>query len=728
MSTKTPHESGAGRRWRRFRALGVLAATSLAAPLAVAAVATTAGPAGAAPGDGPPLVVSGDALSRNLSAPSDPNWTWASSDYDDFRALFAAYNSGGVTFDTTSVPSVASPSYNDPNPAVNGDETGSLANVDVYISSAVGGGGTEAQSHYTEEEEQALLRWVRAGGVLIANTNSRAFDVTRYLGDDPDSGDYVRVAEPVAFFDGTHGCLDQPGTPDCAGGQDESAPAAAQVASGTDLSTGVTSIRNWHTITYFEDGTLPNNAVTVATLSYTCDEAAATCKDPAATPAYNNNIGTNRAVVAYMPFGSQQFGKGAVVFSSDVDTFSNHYPEGSGDLTGGNLQLANNVISWIATNRATPQATDPGFTAITPTRVYDTRNGIGTTVGKVAGGTFRDVQITGTLSSGVTIPSDATAVAINLTATNQDAAGFLTVTPGGAAKSNTSNLNIPAGLIDVANAAAVGLADGGKIRVYNENNPTDVIVDVVGYWAPSSGDYLTATDPTRVFDTRSSTKIGEGETRNVPIVGLAGVPSGATGVVLNVTSTNSDRGGFITVHDTPTVPNASNVNFRAGVNVPNLVFAKLAADGSVYVTNAIGSTDVVLDVNGYFSDDGSGVHAVGPGRIYDTRIPIGTLAAGKVASNGTAIVGINGAGGLLPTDGVGSVLVNLTVDQPDAAGFLTAYPNTLAVPDASNVNFAPGQTVANLALAKVSDDGKLAVANTSPGASNVIVDVFAWFD
>jgi hypothetical protein len=44
------------------------------------------------------------------------------------------------------------------------------------------------------------------------------------------------------------------------------------------------------------------------------------------------------------------------------------------------------------------------------------------------------------------------------------------------------------------------------------------------------------------------------------------------------------------------------------------------------------------------------------------------------------------------------------------------------------VNFAPGQTVANLALAKVSDDGKLAVANTSPGASNVIVDVFAWFD
>jgi hypothetical protein len=717
MSISTPHEPGGRPRWRRFKALGVLAVTSLAAPLGVAVVATTAGPAGAAPGDGLPLVVSGDALSRNASAPSNPNWTWESDDFDDFRQLFDDYNAGGVTFDVTSTPAIASPTYDE-------DGNGSLANVDVYISSAVGGGGTADTSHYTVAEEQALLRWVRDGGVLIANTNSRAFDVTRYLGDDPDAGDYVRVAEPVAFFDGTHGCLDQPGTPDCAGGSDESAPAAAQVAGGTPLSSGVTSIRNWHTITYFEDGTLPASAQVVATLSYTCNESAATCKDPGATPVYNNNIGANRAVVALAPFNSGQFGKGAVVFTSDVDTFSNHYPLGSGDLSGGNLQLANNVISYIATNRATPVPAAPGFTAITPTRVYDTRNSIGTAPGKVAGGTSRDVQITGLAG----VPSNATAVAINLTATNQDAASFLTVTPGGAAKSNTSNLNIPPGLIDVANATVVGLSGDGKIRVYNENNPTDVIVDVVGYWAPSSGDFLTATDPTRVFDTRTSTKIGEGQTRQVQITGQAGVPSGATGVVLNVTSTNSDRGGFITVHDTPTVPNASSVNFRAGVNVPNLVFAKLAADGSVFVTNAIGSTDVIFDVNGYFSDDGSEIHAVGPGRIFDTRIPIGQLLPGKVGSNASAVIGVNGAGGLLPTDGAGSVLVNLTVDQPDAAGFLTAYPNTLAVPDASNVNFAPGQTVANLALAKVSADGKLAVANTSPGASNVIVDVFAWFD
>jgi hypothetical protein len=725
---------------RRRRALASLVVTALAAPLGVVSLAATATPVGAAPADAVPLVVSGDTLNRNTVAPTGSNWTWQSPDFNELRSVIAGVNIGGVTF--TTAPAISSPTYDRGGPEL-GDETGSLANIDVYFSGAVGGGGAgSGATGYTEDEEVALLDWVRDGGVLIANTNSRVYDVTRFLGDNPDGGvDDVQVHQPRAFFDdATNGCTHQV-APDCEGGREESAPRASVVEPGTELSDEVTSIRNWHTITYFEEGTLPENHVVVARLSYTCDEAQAYCKDQTDPVDYNNNIGTGnfgtgQPVVAYVPFGSGQFGSGAVVMTSDVDTFSNHYDIGDGDPGGemapGNRQLAINVFQWIAANRsglvAGPAADPPGFTPITPTRVYDTRVGTGTTVGKVPGGQSRDVQVTGTFG-GVTIPSDATAVAINLTATNQSGAGFLTVTPGGGAKSNTSNLNIPPGLIDVANAAVVGLS-GGKIRVHNENNPTDVIVDVVGYWAPGGTSYLTATDPTRVLDSRSSTKVGPGQTRKVQITGTypngVTIPGGTTGVVMNVTATNGTAGGFLTIHDTPTVPNASNVNFRANVNVPNLVFAKLAGDGSVYVTNALGNTDVIFDVNGYFGASGSEMTTVGPGRIFDTRVPIGQLAAGKVPTNGTATLGINGAGGFLPTDGVGSVLVNVTVDQPTAAGFLTAYPGP-TLPDASNVNFAPGQTVANLALAKVTAGGELRVANTSPGASHVIVDVFAWF-
>jgi hypothetical protein len=49
------------------------------------------------------------------------------------------------------------------------------------------------------------------------------------------------------------------------------------------------------------------------------------------------------------------------------------------------------------------------------------------------------------------------------------------------------------------------------------------------------------------------------------------------------------------------VPNASNLNFAPGATIPNLVVAKVAADGSVSVFNAIGYTHIIVDVAGWFS-------------------------------------------------------------------------------------------------------------------------------
>ena len=223
------------------------------APLGL--VAATTGSAGAAPTDGLPLVVSGDVVTRNLVAPASPNWTWATPTTPSSSALFAAYNVGGVTFDTTSVPSIASPTYD---PAT---KTGSLANVDVYVSGGVGGGvdGPDAgttvdyeETGYSAAEERALLAWVRDGGVLIAQTNSKAFDDTRFLGDSPDTGDFVDVQEPVAYYDtasGAHGCLDMPGNDGCAGGQVQAPPVGAVVNAASAIGAGVGTIRNWHTVT-----------------------------------------------------------------------------------------------------------------------------------------------------------------------------------------------------------------------------------------------------------------------------------------------------------------------------------------------------------------------------------------------------------------------------------------------------------------------------------------------
>ncbi|MBI4884752.1 MAG: hypothetical protein HY826_11945, partial [Actinobacteria bacterium] len=69
---------------------------------------------------------------------------------------------------------------------------------------------------------------------------------------------------------------------------------------------------------------------------------------------------------------------------------------------------------------------------------------------------------------------------------------------------------------------------------------------------------------------------------------------------------------------------------------------------------------------------------------------IGALSGG-VALNLT----IAGRGGV-PASGVGSVAVNVTAINPSAAGYLTVWPTGQPRPNASNLNFVPGQVVPNM--------------------------------
>jgi len=54
------------------------------------------------------------------------------------------------------------------------------------------------------------------------------------------------------------------------------------------------------------------------------------------------------------------------------------------------------------------------------------------------------------------------------------------------------------------------------------------------------------------------------------------------------------------------------------------------------------------------------------------------------------------------------------------------FPTGLALPTASNLNYAAGQTVPNMVLAKVGAGGQVSIF-TSAGCPNVIVDVVGWY-
>ena len=138
-----------------------------------------------------------------------------------------------------------------------------------------------------------------------------------------------------------------------------------------------------------------------------------------------------------------------------------------------------------------------------------------------------------------------------------------------------------------------------------------------------------------------------------------------------------------------------------------------------------GPVDIIADVAGYYrggTPTATGTFgALTPSRIADTRNDGRTLPA-----LGTSRVQILGAGGV-PSTGVSAVMLNLTATNAAAGGYLTAYPDPSNRPVASNINFATGQTVANLVVVPVGGDGSIQVFNGSAGPVDIIADVAGYY-
>jgi hypothetical protein len=117
-----------------------------------------------------------------------------------------------------------------------------------------------------------------------------------------------------------------------------------------------------------------------------------------------------------------------------------------------------------------------------------------------------------------------------------------------------------------------------------------------------------------------------------------------------------------------------------------------------------------------------------PCRILDTRSSAGPLGGPALSAGQMRIVVPAGTCSIPVT--AQAVSVNVTVTEGVAAGYLTLYPADGAAPLASNINFRPGQSLANNAVVRVSTDGagSLAILNGSGGQVHVILDVNGYFE
>lgn len=114
-----------------------------------------------------------------------------------------------------------------------------------------------------------------------------------------------------------------------------------------------------------------------------------------------------------------------------------------------------------------------------------------------------------------------------------------------------------------------------------------------------------------------------------------------------------------------------------------------------------------------------------PTRLLDTRSGEGA-PAGALGPQSTLVLSVLGQGPV-PGSGVSAVVLNVTITQPSAMGFLTVYPDGQARPTASNLNFVAGQTVPNLVVVPVGADGDVNFYNGSPGATHLIADVAGYY-
>jgi hypothetical protein len=241
-------------------------------------------------------------------------------------------------------------------------------------------------------------------------------------------------------------------------------------------------------------------------------------------------------------------------------------------------------------------------------RLLDTRSGLGAPTGKVRAGQLVDVQVTG--RNGV--PADASAVVVNLTATQVDRPTFVSAFPTPAASEDqtppdVSNLNLKPGR-DQANLVTVRVGEGGRIRLFVPFADLHLVADLAGYYSPTGDHGFVPLAPQRVADTRTGTGVRLGVARertplDVTVAGRAGVPAGAAAAVLSVVGVAPPRLTHVRAFPTTvpaSLPDVSMVNLVAGRDEANLGIVRLGDAGRVTLYPGSSDLHLVVDVFGYF--------------------------------------------------------------------------------------------------------------------------------
>jgi len=370
------------------------------------------------------------------------------------------------------------------------------------------------------------------------------------------------------------------------------------------------------------------------------------------------------------------------------------------------------------------------FVPLPPCRVVDTRNPAGPLGGPSLDNNSRDFPLT---TGPCNIPPAASAYSLNVTVVPSGPLFYLTIWPTGQTQPSASTLNSTNGIIK-ADAAIVPAGTNGSVSVYAQGT-TDVVLDINGYFITTGSTALTfyPVTPCRLVDTRTPDgplggpimTAGQSRTFPLPTSPCGSVPSGAAAYSLNFTVVPSGPLSYLTTWPTgQPQPVVSTLNAPTGLITANAAIVPAGDMGSIDVF-VYDTTQVVIDINGYFAPPGTGglsLYALSPCRAVDTRNPDGPLGGPALVPGQERDFPLTGSCDLPSTAQAFSL--NATVVPTGPLGYLTLWPTGEPQPVVSTLNSPDGSIDSNAAIVPTLN-GFISAFATDP--TQLVLDVNGYF-
>lgn len=241
--------------------------------------------------------------------------------------------------------------------------------------------------------------------------------------------------------------------------------------------------------------------------------------------------------------------------------------------------------------------------------------------------------------------------------------------------------------------------------------------------------------PCRVADTRAAVgpfggpAMAAGQTRTfaIPASGC-NIPAGARAYSLNVTVLPRGMLGYLSIWPAGQArPAVSTLNSYDGRVKANAAIVPAGANGgiSVFVTD---TADVLLDINGYFTDSSDtsalAFYPIMPCRVIDTRGAVGPLGGPSLQAAQTRLVPVASSTCGIPL-GARAYSLNVTAVPHGRLSYLSTWPAGSPFPGVSTLNAFTGAVTANAAVVPAGTNGAIALYATD--ATDVIVDVNGYF-